>query len=187
MRAATIIILSLLAGALGGGITSFALASQPPSQEELIRGFYDVENAVHVSPHSIRKSLANGELGVTLVDLRSAEEYEDEHILGAVSIPAYRDPDTPAYFDVERITAAFAALPEDKDIVVYCYSMPCMTGRKIGQLLAHQGVFVKHLGIGWNEWRYHWTLWNHPHEWNTTRVEDYVISGPEPGTLAKKA
>ncbi len=79
-------------------------------------------------------------------------------------IPAYRDPGTPAYYDVDRIVGEFAQLPKDNDIVVYCYSMPCMTGRKIGQLLAHSDIYVKHLSIGWNEWRYHWTLWNHEHE-----------------------
>lgn len=39
----------------------------------------------------------------------------------------------------------------------------------------------KQLGIGWNEWRYYWTLWNHEPEWNTTNVLDYVVSGKDPG------
>ena len=57
-----------------------------------------------------------------------------------------------------------------------------MTGRKIGLMLADNGVYVKHLGIGWNEWRHDWVGWNHEHEWATTRVEDYVYIGDEPGT-----
>lgn len=59
--------------------------------------------------------------------------------------------------------------------------MPCMTGRKIGKLLVENGMYVKHLGIGWNEWRYFWTLWNHEGDWNTTNVEDYIWTGSEPG------
>ena len=56
-----------------------------------------------------------------------------------------------------------------------------MTGRKIGKMLVEQGVYVQHLGIGWNEWRYFWNLWNHDGE-AVSKVEDYVVSGKEPGT-----
>jgi rhodanese-related sulfurtransferase len=186
LNTVAIVLLALIAGAIAGIASASFSANTTETQEELIKEFYDVENAVHVSPHSIRKSIANGNLGVTLVDLRSAQEYAEEHIIGAINIPAYRDLDTPAHYDVERIVGAFAQLPQDKDIIVYCYSAPCMTGRKIGQLLAHSGIYVKHLGIGWNEWRYHWTLWNHPHEWNTTRAEDYVARGTQPGAFVPK-
>lgn len=62
-----------------------------------------------------------------------------------------------------------------------------MTGRKAGQMLAEKGIYVKHLGIGWNEWRYFWNLWNHEHEWDKTKVEDYVATGTEPGFLKIKS
>ncbi len=57
-----------------------------------------------------------------------------------------------------------------------------MTGRKVGKILAENDVFVQHLGVGWNEWRYFWTMWNHEHEWDITNPEDYIASGPNPGT-----
>ena len=60
-----------------------------------------------------------------------------------------------------------------------------MTGRKIGAMVAQEGIFVKHLGIGWNEWRYEWNDWNHEHEWNLTNVENYIWSGNESGPLKK--
>jgi rhodanese-related sulfurtransferase len=172
--------LSILAGALSALLV---LNAYTPRREALIRDFYATENAVHVSPHGLRKKIAEGKLDVTLVDLRSAEEYEKEHIVGAVSIPAYRDKDHSAYDEADRIVAAFGALPQDKPIVVYCYSMPCMTGRKVGQMLAEKGIYVQHLGIGWNEWRHHWTLWNHEHEWSATEAAEYVAAGKEPGTF----
>ena len=49
--------------------------------------------------------------------------------------------------------------------------------------MAENDIYVQTLGIGWNEWRYFWTLWNHPHEWNVTNVEDYLFSGEEQGTF----
>ncbi len=155
--------------------------SQKPTKNELISEFYATENAVYVSPHSIRKAMDKGEVAYTIVDLRSKEEYDKEHVVGAINIPAYSDPDTSAYGEVDRIVSEFKKLPTEKEIVVYCYSIPCMTGRKIGQMLAEHGIFVKHLGIGWNEWRYYWNLWNHEHEWEQTDVENYIQKGSEPG------
>lgn len=166
------------------GISAVHIGEKPEvvTKDDLIRGYYETENAVIVSPHSLRKRMDKGDAGYVLVDLRSAEEYAREHIVGAINIPAYKDPDTSAYGDVERILGAFQALPKDSEIIVYCYSQPCMTGRKIGLMLAENGVYVKHLGIGWNDWRHDWTSWNHEHEWAVTRPEDYVSTGVEPGT-----
>lgn len=182
------IILSIVFGAIAGALASYLVLNYiPESQERLIKNFYLTENAVHVSPHSIRKLIDKGDNSFVLVDLRSQQEYEKEHIIGAVSIPAYKDPDTSAYGDVERIVSEFSKLPKDRDIIVYCYSMPCMTGRKIGKMLTEHGIYAKHLGIGWNEWRYYWNSWNHEHEWANTNVKDYIFKGKEPGTAKIKS
>ena len=186
-KAVSIVAVSLLAGLIGGAAaTALLLRFVQSDKNALIRDFYLTENAVYVSPHSLRKKMDHRDQSYVLVDLRSQQEYEREHVAGAVSIPAYSDPDTSAYGDVERIVSAFRALPEDRDIIVYCYSMPCMTGRKIGQMLTEHGLYVQHLGIGWNEWRHFWTLWNHEHEWKTTNVADFIASGKEPGAFKGK-
>lgn len=177
-----IIVLVALVGGLVGSIATYTLLKyQKPSQHDLIRGFYETENAVHVSPHSLRKMMDKGDKGYILVDMRSPQEYEKEHIIGSINIPAYKDPETSAYDETDRILSEFREIPINRDIIVYCYSTPCMTGRKIGKLLAEKEIFVKHLGIGWNEWRYYWNLWNHDGE-TPTKVEDYIWKGIEPGT-----
>lgn len=168
------------------GIVLYKNLNVQPTKNELIYDFYKIENAVYVSPHGLRKSMDAGKLDYTIVDLRSRQEYENEHIIGAINIPAYSDPDTSAYDEVDRIVGEFRKLPNDKEIVVYCYSMPCMTGRKIGLMLANHDIFVKHLGIGWNEWRYYWNLWNHELEWTQTDVKNYIQVGSEPGIPQKK-
>jgi len=157
------------------------------TKQELIKDFYLTENAVHVSPHHIRKGMDKGDKSFVLFDLRSKQEYEKEHIVGAINIPAYKDPDTSAYKDVDRIIKSFSQISKDKDIIVYCYSIPCMTGRKVGKMLAEKNIFVKHLGVGWNEWRYFWNLWNHEHEWEDTDVKDYIAAGSKPGVAKLKA
>ncbi len=183
IKSIKIVATSAIIGAVVGSMAAFVLQrSQKPTTDELIKEFYLIENAVHISPHSLRRMMDKGDQSYVLVDLRSPQEYEKEHIIGAVNIPAYKDPDTSAYEETDRIIKQFGELPKGKDIIVYCYSTPCMTGRKVGLFLTERDIFVKHLGIGWNEWRHFWTLWNHEHEWKTTKPEDYIIGGKEPGT-----
>ena len=176
-----VVILGVVFGAISGVVTSLINLKSEKSRESLVKDFYLTETAVHVSPHHLRKAIDKGDDSFILVDLRSQEEYEREHIIGAINIPAYRDPNTSAYGDVERIVSMFSSLPKDKDIIVYCYSIPCMTGRKIGKMLVEHGIYVQQLGIGWNEWRYYWELWNHEHEWDVTNVSDYIVTGKSPG------
>lgn len=181
-----IIILIILAAASGAIVAGlfFVFAYEnllpKPTEQDLIKEFYDIENAVHVSPHGLRKKMDKGDENFILIDLRSEQEYEKSHIIGAINISAYKDPETSAYDEKDRIINSFRQLPKDKEIIVYCYSMPCMTGRKIGKMLAESGIYVKHLGIGWNEWRYYWKLWNHDGE-APSKFEDYISSGKEPG------
>ena len=189
-KAYKIILLSLLFGAISGFVVSLVMLQYyHPSDAQLMKEWHAAEVAVHVSPHHIRKGMDKGDSSFVLVDLRSGVEYEREHIIGAVNVPAYSSPFKSAYGDVERIVSGFKAIQAEhpgKDIVVYCYSIPCMTGRKIGKLLSEFDISVQQLGVGWNEWRYFWTMWNHEHEWNVTNVEDYVISGSKPGVPIKK-
>lgn len=179
-----VVVLAIIFGAVAGAVASLIIIptqQQEKTDADYISEFYLTENAVHVSPHSLRGRMDRGVNDYVLVDLRSAEEYEKEHIAGAISIPAYKDRDTSDYGAVDRIVSSFAALPKGREVIVYCYSMPCMTGRKVGKMLVEHGIYVRQLGIGWNEWRHFWNLWNHEHEWNTTAVQDYISSGKEPG------
>jgi len=157
-------------------------------ENSLIAQYYEIENSVSVSPHGLRGKMSKGQTeDYILVDLRSQEEYEKEHVVTAVNIPAYKDANTSAYDEETRIVDSFKELIEanpDKEIITYCYSTACMTSRKIGLLLAENDIYVKHLNIGWNEWRYAWDMWNHDSE-TPTKVEDYVVSGTEPGIPPK--
>ncbi len=182
-----LLFISALFGIIVGVVATFLIGEiLKKDSDRLIEEFYRIENAVSVSPHGLRGKMDKGDTSFVLVDLRSDEEYQKEHIIGAINIPAYKNKYTPAYEEEERIVSAFRTLPEEKEIIVYCYSAPCMTGRKIGLLLAENKIYVKHLGIGWSEWRFHWTLWNHEHEWKEVSPEEYVAKGKEPGVPKKR-
>jgi rhodanese-related sulfurtransferase len=181
---------ALVIGIVIGSLAMYTYGTLlPKSEEDRIAEFYKTENAVHVSPHSLRKLMAEGRANeFVLIDLRSSEEYETAHIISAINIPAYADANTSAYGEVDRIVNAFKEVivrNPNKDIIVYCYSTPCMTGRKIGNLLIDHGIYVKHLGIGWNEWRYDWNMWNHDGEAQST-VDEFIYTGSEPGVPVMK-
>ena len=93
-------------------------------------------SAAHVDGAAAKKIVAAGGL---LIDVRSAEEFADGHIEGARNIP------------VNEIETAFATLPKDKPIVVYC-----AVGRraaKAAAALSSAGFTVHDLGAmaSWNK------------------------------------
>ncbi|MBL7056303.1 rhodanese-like domain-containing protein [Candidatus Woesearchaeota archaeon] len=182
-----VLLVTILVAVISSAATAYFVVNSIPekekTQEELIQEFYDVETAVHVSPHGLRKHIDEGQY--IIVDLRSQEEYETAHVVGALSVPAYATPDKSDYGAVDRIVGSFKEIQAENPgtpIVVYCYSGPCMTGRKIGKMLADHEIYVEHLGIGWSEWRYYWNMWNHDGE-TGVNPEDYIASGPEPGVF----
>jgi rhodanese-related sulfurtransferase len=142
---------------------------------ELRAQYYASEVATLVSPHSIRERMSNGDDSFILVDVRAEEDYVREHIAGAINIDTSRD--------LDLILKDFKALPDNKQVIVYCYSAACMNGRKAGNFLAENGIYVQEMTIGWNEWRYGWQMWNYDTEWDEYKVEDYVVEGSEPGEV----
>ena len=160
-------------------ITVFGSGSQSTTDEqissELQAQYYASEVATMVSPHSVRERMSNGDESFILVDVRAKEDYEREHVAGAINIDTSQE--------LPIILNEFKALPDTKEIIMYCYSSACMNGRKAGNFLAGNGVYVKEMTIGWNEWRYGWEMWNYDTEWDEYKVEDYVAEGEEPGEV----
>jgi len=182
------ILIGIVMGAIGGYATSILL--QDDSADAKKAAYYANSVATLQSPHGLRKALANGSAAdkFVIVDVRSAEEYETEHMVTALSIPAYTNKDNTEHTSEDRVIEEFKKLRDldenaGKTILIYCYSASCMTGRNVGNLLAKNGVYVKELTIGWNEWRYFPNTWNYPHEWEDVKIMDYVSSGTEPGTV----
>lgn len=154
------------------GLSGFNFVNELESQNDLIGKFYEMEGAVSVSPHHMRGHMGPSQ-DFTIVDVRDADDYEVEHIISAINIPAS--------LPTDEIVAKFKELPSDKDIITYCYSTACMSSRKVGKTLADAGIYVKHLNIGWNEWKYDAESWNYPEEWEDLNIQDTLISGSEAG------
>lgn len=154
----------------------------PSSVERQQAAYYANSVATLVSPHNLRERMAHGKDDYVLVDVRAAEDYERGHIVTAINI----DTGTGAERTTDDVLREFERVVEDnpdKEIITYCYSAACMNGRKVGNFLAENGVYVKEMTVGWNEWRYDWEMWNYDTEWDTYQVEDFIAVGTEPGEV----
>jgi predicted sulfurtransferase len=60
-----------------------------------------------VSPEQLKEKLDAGD-DIVIVDVRSKEDFDEGHIIGAVSIPW------------EEIEDRYTELPRDKEIITYC-------------------------------------------------------------------
>ena len=155
------IAVGIVAGGAAGFITSSAMMNNF-AERDMMREFYEVENAVYVSPTEYTQALSTGKSIATVVDLRAIAAYEAGHLAGAINIPVDQLTDT-------EIIAAFSELSTEKPIITYCYSSYCMLSRKVGKFLAQNGIFVKHLTVGGKEI-------------NSVYL-DYVVKGSEPGSV----
>lgn len=178
------ILMALVVGVIAGAIlTDLASGSGThKTQSQLMSEYYQVENAVSVSPTDVKTALQRGSYGeFVLVDLRSQVEYEEEHITSAINVPIFVDPEVSGISNEERIVKAFAEIKKnnpEREIIMYCYSGACMASRKAGKILSEHNIFAKHLNIGWYEWRYFWKMWSGEDGLN---VEDFITKGAEAG------
>lgn len=87
-----------VAALLLGGIYAPAYVQAQPLES--------VATAPRISVADARKALDAGK--AVLVDVRSAESYQQEHAKGAISVPTH------------EIAAKMSELPKDKQIITYC-------------------------------------------------------------------
>jgi rhodanese-related sulfurtransferase len=134
--------IGIVFGSLIGGTAAYFLVQM--SSDNPIKQYYDIETAVSVSPFDYVREMESGNSSEVLVDLRNSNDYEVSHFNGSINIPAEE-------MSAEYLVSSFGNLSKDKTPVVFCYASYCMLGRKTGKLLADNGIYVKHLNIGWAE------------------------------------
>lgn len=113
-------VLILALGLLGGGALSACDSSSREVRAEPSRAIGSAE---------ARRVVAAGGL---LVDVRTADEFADGHLDGAVNIP------------VDELRGRLAEVPRDREVIVYC-----RTGRRsanAAEILGGAGIKVRDLG-----------------------------------------
>jgi len=78
---------------------------------------------------------------VSVIDVRSPEEYSQGHIAGALNIP------------LNRLEQRLAELPQDREIVAYCRGPWCVLSFEAVSRLRRAGIEARRLADGLPEWR----------------------------------
>jgi len=78
---------------------------------------------------------------VTLLDVRSAEEYALGHLPGALNIPA------------DELGIRLSELPPGREIVAYCRGPYCVLSTTAAVLLERKGFRVRRLAAGFPDWK----------------------------------
>lgn len=120
---------------------SLVLETSAATPEDAQRHFL-AKLSVETDPADVRLDLQRGQRGFVLIDARSAQDYEECHIPGAISLP-YR-----------QITAESTAhLSKEQPLVVYCWSPGCNSATKAAARLSALGFLVKEMIGGIEYWR----------------------------------
>ncbi|MHA7136553.1 ArsR/SmtB family transcription factor [Rossellomorea arthrocnemi] len=87
----------------------------------------------------IFEEIESGE--VILIDVRPQDEYENQHIPGAMSLP------------VQSIEEYLSSLPKDKKIIAYCRGPYCQFATQAVEVLNSLGYEAYRMEEGVNEWK----------------------------------
>jgi rhodanese-related sulfurtransferase len=120
---------------------SLVLETPPAGPEEAQRHFL-AKLAVETDASDVMLDLQRGQNGFLLIDARSAQDFEECHIPGAVNLP-YR-----------KITAeSTAQFSKELPMVTYCWSPGCNSATKAAARLSALGFQVKEMLGGIEYWR----------------------------------
>ena len=124
-------------------VSQFSLVLEVPAADpqEASRHFAS-KLSVETDPSDVMLDLQRGQTGFIIVDVRSADDFEECHIDCAISFP-YRQ------INAESITR----LPKDKLIVTYCWGPGCNASTKAALRLSSLGYRVKEMIGGLEYWK----------------------------------
>ena len=92
-----------------------------------------------ISREELRQRLQEG--GMTLLDVRSPQEFALGHLPGAINIP------------VEELEQRLAELPACQELVAYCRGPYCVLSHNAAALLRAKGFRVRRLDDGFVDWQ----------------------------------
>jgi rhodanese-related sulfurtransferase len=114
----------------------------PAAEPDAAHRHYAARLSVETDPSDLRRDLEAGVPGLVVADVRSAADYAQEHVVGAVSLP-YRT----------LTEESTAHLSREALYVVYCAHPGCNAGAKGAARLAELGFRVKEMIGGIEYWK----------------------------------
>lgn len=118
---------------------------QLPDISRLKDDFLNNLDDVHtLTMDEVREKLNND--SIILVDLRPKEEYEMDHIAGAISIP------------MEELEIFIRDIPKNTEVIAYCRGPLCVYSALATQKLQSEGFTAFRMEEGLNEWQEHFQI-----------------------------
>jgi rhodanese-related sulfurtransferase len=102
--------------------------------------YFSAKLAYEMTPWALKSILEKTPDNIVLLDVRNAEMFAAEHILGAINIP------------LVELVSKLATLPKDKTLVTYCGDLTCGLAPKAALELAQKGFKVMELVGGIDVW-----------------------------------
>lgn len=109
--------------------------------------FFQDEIDFTTNPHGVKRSIDSQDKTITIVDVRSAKDYAEGHIPGAINIPYDK------YNGFHGNETEFKGLRKDGYNVVYCYELLCNLAKEAAIKFASLGYPVKEMQGGFNSWK----------------------------------
>lgn len=114
----------------------------PAARPEDAQRHFLAKLSVETDAADVQLDLQHGQNSFVLIDARSAQDFEECHIPGAINLPA------------RRITAESTAhLSKEQLLITYCWSPGCNAATKAAAKLSALGFQVKEMIGGIEYWR----------------------------------
>lgn len=108
--------------------------------------YFEDELNFKTNPHFINKVIKDKLPNITIVDVRSADDFAKGHIPGAINLPDEKY----NYFNGSE--TEFPGLRKDGFNLVYCYTKTCNLAQKAAKKFASLGYPVKEIVGGYELW-----------------------------------
>lgn len=115
-----------------------ALTPATPAQ---LKRYFEAKLAAELGPHNVKRLMDQEPDRIVVLDVRTREGYAAGHLPGAVHIP------------FEELPGRLQELPQDKEIITYCWNVTCILCTKAAYLLASSGYRAKEMLGGIDEWQ----------------------------------
>ena len=103
--------------------------------------YFEAKLAAEGGPYDLKHVLDEEKQRWTILDVRSAEDFQKEHIPGAVNIP------------LMEIEKRWKEISKKTKVFAYCYNITCHAAPKAALFLAKKGYTVRELVGGIAEWK----------------------------------
>jgi rhodanese-related sulfurtransferase len=108
--------------------------------------FFKEEMSYKINPFGVKKAIEE-KANITIVDVRSAKDYAEGHIPGAINIPYEK------HSGFHGNETEFPGLRKDGYNYVYCYELLCDLAKDASIKFASVGYPVKEMAGGFKSWK----------------------------------